>query len=266
MDAITYLSKRIVGQDRLRPNIAMLMENIKNGSNLNIIIRGPSGYGKTHLARVIYNYVDAKATCVYLGESAYNLQRGYRIHVLDEAHEIRTPEILYPDMDSQRYTFLILTNEFGELKEPLVNRCLPINLSPYTLDDLALLVYITLQRKGYLIDQQLCQVTATYCRGNPRVAKNIAKQLAMLFSKLGNTPTTVEELVELLQVYLSLNEGGFTELDQRYLEFLTYNSPAGIDTISNYLCIPKQVLLMEVEPFLIRGGLVKITSRGRIRL
>src|SRR4030067_2953174 len=117
MNVYTFIEKHIIGQNKLKQEIALYTQNIKDDNNLNILIRGSSGYGKTHIAKVMCNYIGIEQCFLYLGEDAYFLNKNYRISILDEAHEIKEPEQLYPIMDNGDYTFIVLTNEYGELKE-----------------------------------------------------------------------------------------------------------------------------------------------------
>ena len=263
MNAYSYLENYIIGQDGLKPELAILMETIKEGTNLNILIRGSSGYGKTYLAKVIYNYVGENLTCMYLGEHIYGFNSKCRIQVIDEAHEIKEPERLYPYMDSSDYTFIIMTNEFDDLKEPLTNRCIVFNLLPYSNREIATIIYKTFRNHRQILPNEFCLILATYSRGNPRVAKLLAKRLSLLFIRIGK-PNTLEELEEILLLYFNLKSGGFTEFDKMYIDFLRNNRVAGIDTISRILCMPKKTIQVEIEPFLIKQGLIRITSRGRV--
>src|SRR3990167_3563361 len=199
MNAYSYLENYIIGQDGLKPELAILMETIKEGTNLNILIRGSSGYGKTYLAKVIYNYVGENLTCMYLGEHIYGFNSKCRIQVIDEAHEIKEPERLYPYMDSSDYTFIIMTNEFDDLKEPLTNRCIQFTLLPYSDVELTTIVNKTLRRHGYILSNEICSVIASYSRGNPRVAKVLSKRLSMLFKRVG-----VEDIIDNLEESLSI--------------------------------------------------------------
>ena len=262
--SVTYLNKHIVGQTRLKPELSAYMEAMKGGEPMNLMIRGQSGYGKTHLARIIAKYVGRLSTMVmYLGEECLNLfEPSAHIHILDELHEVTHPEPLYHYMESGKYIFILLTNEFGQLKEPLQNRCIIVDLDPYSDEDLAILVGRVLKSHDVEPDMLQTYEIATYARGNPRVAKVLAKRLSLYFRQEG-TPQDVEELRQVLEDTFQISEGGFTNFDKQYLRFLKKNGKAGLNTISRVLMIPKGTLEKEVEPFLIRKGLIRITSRGR---
>ena len=262
--SINYLNKYIVGQTRLKPELSAYMEAMKGGEPMNLMIRGQSGYGKTYLAHIIAKYVGRLSTRVlYLGEECIELfQPAADIHILDEIHEVSHPEPLYPYMESGRYIFILLTNEFGQLKEPLMNRCIIIDLEPYTDEELAVLVSRVFREHDVEVDLIQCLEVATYARGNPRVAKVLAKRLSLFFRMEGK-PLDVEELRQVLEDSFQISQGGFTNFDKQYLSFLAKTGKAGLNTISRVLMIPKGTLEREVEPFLLRKGLIRITSRGR---
>ena len=263
--SINYLNKHIVGQRRIKPELSAYMEAMKAGESMNLMIRGQSGYGKTYLAQIMAKYIGRLSTMVvYLGEQCLDLPfpTEARIHILDEIHEVRNPEPLYHYMESGNYIFFVLTNEFGMLKEPLMNRCIIVDLDPYSDEDLAILVGRVLRSHDVEPDMLQTLEIATYARGNPRVAKVLAKRLSLYFRQEG-TPRDVEELRQVLEDTFQISQGGFTNFDKQYLDFLAKNGKAGLDTISRVLMIPKGTLEREVEPFLIRKGLIRITSRGR---
>lgn len=263
--SIQYLNKWVVGQTGIKPELSAYMEAMKMGEPINLMIRGQSGYGKNHLAEKIAVYVSKlqKDRAIWLGEECLLMpQSDRRTHILDEIHEIKNPEFLYPLLDSGNFNFIILTNEFGNLKEPLMNRCIVVDLEPYSDEELAILVGRVLRDYGVEVDMLQTYEIATYARGNPRVAKVLAKRLALFF-KLEGRPANVDELRQVLEDSFQISHGGFTSFDKQYLNFLAENGRSGLATISRVLMIPKGTLEQEVEPFLIRKGLIRITSRGR---
>ena len=263
MDAYNYINRFIVGQDQLKPELAVLLEEMKIGTNLNLMFRGISGHGKTHTAKIICNFLGIQSSHIFLGNAMFDFSGKRRINVLDEIHEVTNPEYIYQYMDSGEYIFILCTNEFGELKEPLVNRCIIFDLREYSLNEITILVkqVFGYHRLNVNIDQ--CRVIASYSRSNPRVTKILTKRCAMLFKRVGK-PDTKEELTEFLKVYFDLDHGGFNHYDRQYLEFLKVNKRASLATLSSVLCIPQGTLLNEIEPFLIRQHLVEITPRGRV--
>lgn len=263
MKADQYLSRYLVGQEQLKPELAVLMEEIKSGNNLNIMFRGPSGHGKTHITRIICNYVGIDNSHQFDGEELFDFVGKRRVNVLDEVHEVKNPEYIYKYMDSGKYTFLLCTNEYGNLKEPLTNRCIQFDLREYSEEELATLVKQVFSSYSLFLDFTFCILIASYSRGNPRVAKILAKRSAMLFKRIGE-PQNLAELIEFLKIYFDLDNGGFNHYDRQYIDFIKLNKKASLATLSRILCIPRGTILDEIEPFLIKNNLIAITNRGRI--
>lgn len=263
MEAIHMLNRYFVGQKDLKPEIAVMMEHMKSGANLNLMIRGPSGYGKTHLAKIISSYIANDKYVLYLG----NVNIGFfigekRVHIFDEIHRLKNVEGLYPIMDSEKFCIFILTNEYDDLKEPLVNRCVIINIQEYNLGDMKEIIQRFFNQKKMPVPDYFSGTIALYARGSPREAKILAKRLEIIFIEKG-IPIGLIELEEMLDM-LRIYKGGFTELDLKYLDVLKKQKTASLNTLSRALNVPKYTLLNEIEPFLIKKDLINITSKGRI--
>ena len=64
-----------------------------------------------------------------------------------------------------------------------------------------------------------------------------------------------------------VDELGLEDQDRRYLRTLIEyfsGGPAGLQTLSHSLSIPPDTLEDEVEPYLLRRGLIQRTPRGRV--
>lgn len=265
MTSREFLDSWIIGQSRIKEEVSILMDEMLNGANLNLIFQAPSGYGKNLLATVICNYLGIGDSNIYLGESVLrNFNSSKRIHILDEIHELKDPESVYPVLDSGEFVILLLSNEWDTLKEPLVNRCIPIEFSPYSLEELGLISSMVFLRKNLNISMEFCIEIAKNSRGVPRVAELTSKRLSFIFRRVG-IPESSEELEGILFDYLRIERGGMTERDKIYLDFLeNQGGPTGLDTISYSTNLTKNTIRKEIEPFLIRQNLIKITPRGRI--
>ena len=90
--------------------------------SMNILIRGPSGWGKTRMAFMICNYLTGGKFEYCLGDNlVFNTKQ--RVHFIDEVHLLKDPEPLYPLMDEGKYVIILATNDVDILKEALSNRC-----------------------------------------------------------------------------------------------------------------------------------------------
>ena len=266
--AKSYLEHFFIGQTNIINEISPLVDSLADDINLNFLFRAPSGYGKTYLATCIVNFLRFKqknGTYQYhLGNiTAYNPSK--RIQIIDEVHLLKEPESIYPLIDSNRHTFILCSNEYDELLEPLINRCFIFNFDYYSNIDLEILARKFFIRKEKPLPNSYITMIINRSRLNPREVYLLCKRLYLVF-RLDGVPENETELSEILNKNAGMSEGGFTNLDLRYLEFLNLHGKASLNTLSTILRIPKTTIMGEIEPFLIRKGLITISSKGRMLL
>lgn len=266
MDSLDYLNLFIVGQKTVKNKASVLMEQIIRGENLNILLRAQSGYGKTYLGHLMGSYIDYLNNnfnyYYYIAEEDMNLRENRRIQFIDEIHLIKNPEFLYPLMDSGEFTFILATNEYDKIKEPLENRCIVINFEQYTIEDLYRIGGQYLTKNGTHLEEEYLRDLVNASRLTPRDVTNKCKEISYILSIFQIQDR--EDFHIILRDYFNIDENGFSANDRRYLDFLRENSPSGLDTIKNVLNIPEPVIRREIEPFLIRKKLIQITPKGRV--
>lgn len=251
-----------VGQRKLWTLLDVLVPEMRKGENINLMFRAPSGYGKTKMAVMValditneqdiqYELPDSSGE-VYIDESK-------RVIVIDECHELKQPEIIYPLMDSKKHCIFLCSNETGELKEPLVNRCIQLIFDDYEITEIEAMVNILLPN----LPVEFIMTIAENCQLNPRITKKICQTLGYIFER--NKPNSVEELKYIISNTLQI-ENGLNLEQRRYLDFLCKVNRASLDLISSAIRIDRKTIQRDIEPYLIRLGKISITSRGRICL
>jgi Holliday junction resolvasome RuvABC ATP-dependent DNA helicase subunit len=257
---------KFVGQSNVVQELKALIEPIQGGLNLNLLFRAPSGYGKTCLA-INSSLTFANHDCnniEYLlpNESGnISINPNKRFHIIDEAHLLKNQELLYPAMDSHKHFFYILTNESGELKEPLQNRCINFIFHDYTEEELIEIIKDSISSAIFKLDTLELKEIVRNCNGNPRIAKQIISRLYNLFSTYG-TPRDYHDITYLIENILQIQDGLNLE-HRRYLDFLKSAKTASLDLISLSTRIDKSTIRRDIEPVLIYKNLIKITSKGR---
>lgn len=257
---------KFIGQRHIVTELGEYIPQILSGENLNILFRGQSGYGKTTLAFNIVNtilkYSPQTKYSYYLPEKDgfITINEFNRIQIIDECHLIPHPEFLYPLMDSNRFLFIFCSNEAGELKEPLVNRCISFTFVNYTHEELCEIINEFFLKNNIQLPESQIQLIERNCNGIPRIAKSISQRLLMIIKNRGIQ--TDEELSNIISDVFQLQDG----LDFRhrtYINFLQHAKVASLDLISYATKLDKATILREIEPVLIYKDLIQITTRGR---
>lgn len=251
---------RIIGQTHITNELGFILPELyetKRGENF--LLRGPSGCGKTHLGLSICKYLSGHNYQIALGDKI-NFNENTWVHFFDEIHLCKEPEILYPYMDRKDYTIILATNEFSELPEALMNRCINFIFSDYTNEELIEIIeektYFRFSEDGYLfiIDS---------CARNPRIILKMIKRL-ILYEKINGKINSLDELKFVFERYFSIVDG-LDVLARNYLQTLEkVGGRASLDTLSSLMHTDKVSIKYLIEPILLYKEKIQITSRGRI--
>jgi len=247
------LETQIVGQKRLVSEAVAIVQAINLGKNLNLLFYGRSGLGKTHFVTAMANDIGLKNFILYIDPSNFKLNINKRFQVIDEAHLLSEPELLYPYMDSGKYTFFFLSNYYGKLVEPLRNRCINLQLQSYTREELGKIIYRHVE-----ITEEASLYLARFCKGSPRIGKQLAKRMSILINR-----RIEKEDVNGLLHRLGINVQGLDNNDRIYLDALhNTGGTASLNLLSNLTGLDKEHIA-EIESYLIENKKIRITGRGR---
>ncbi len=291
----------MVGQDRLRENLAVFIEAARGrGEPLDhLLFYGPPGLGKTSLARIVSLEMGAqfRATSGPVLERAgdlaallSNLEAG-DVLFIDEIHRLpaAVEEILYPAMedfqldlligqgpgarsirlDLPRFTLVGATTRAGLLTSPLRDRFgWSARLDYYPAEHLE----AVLARSARLLDLPLEPAAAAEiarrARGTPRIANRLLRRVRDFAAVERAEGAAVDaELARFALERLDVDEAGFDKLDRALLLTLIEKfdgGPVGLETLAAALGEDKGTLEDLVEPFLLQGGFLDRTPRGRV--
>jgi holliday junction DNA helicase RuvB len=270
---------KIFGQEKTLKQLELILPSLKKP----IIILGPSGYGKTHIAKYIARKtgrIYKEINCAFISHRNMFINslisaESNDMFFLDEIHALNRDmqEILYSVIDNREIiienapirlnNFLLVaatTNE-GDLNEPLFNRFVyDLRLDDYSIEELAMIISSYSQEVYSInIDPDAAIELAVMSRGCPRIAKKRVDWAA----KYGVTVCT--EIVNDLRTLLEIDEHGFEKKDLDYMKFIIKgrNKPVSLKSLCQKLKMDEKSVIDHIETFLIQRNLLQKDSRGR---
>lgn len=289
----------IIGRKDIKKKLNVLIKSAKSRNDVvdHLLFYGPPGLGKTTFGYALAN--ELGSSFIFTSGPALNskaelasllssLQEG-DILFIDEIHRLNKvlEEFLYPVLEDfcmdvsmgggsiakvlrievPKFTLIGATTQIGLISSPLRDRFgVTFKLDFFEIPELIEILLSYGKKIGFELSIDAAAEIAKRSRGTARIAiRNLkrARDYALHEDKL----LIDHEVVLKAFLDLEIDEYGIDQVMRKYLEIVVKNfdgGPVGLSNISASIYEDMRTIEEVYEPYLIKIGFLKRTSKGRI--
>ena len=288
-----------IGQRQVKENLRVYMKAARQRREAldHVLLTGPPGLGKTTLAHIIANEMEAemRSTAGPAIEKAgdiaallTNLQQG-DVLFIDEIHRLlpALEEKLYPAMEDYqldlligqgagarsiklelpKFTLIGATTRAGLITAPLRGRFgIVFHLDFYPHEDLEVICKRSAEILEVEIDKDGAREIARRSRGTPRIVNRLLRRVRD-YAEVDYDGRITQDIANDALNRMEVDTFGLDEMDRKLLLTIIEKfegGPVGLGTISASIHEEKDSIEEIIEPYLIQIGFLDRTPRGRM--
>ena len=293
--------KEFVGQSRVKGNLEIFIQAAKKRGDCldHTLLCGPPGLGKTTLAHIIANEMNARIQSTSgpaidkpgnLAKILTNIElEDGDVLFIDEIHRLPPPveEVLYSAMEDYnvdiilgkgahtrsvklplaKFTLVGATTRPGLLTSPLRNRFGVVSrLDFYKKEELYSIILRSARILKVEVEKEGAREMARCSRGTPRIANRLLRRVRD-FAQVKGKGVITGEIAKEAFLMLEVDEKGLDEMDRKILRTILYKfkgGPVGIKTLAMVVNEEPDTIEEVYEPYLVQEGFINRTPKGRV--